>query len=90
MAGTLTETATALGSHTVTVPAGTFSTEEVKLTIGMHATGTMPLTANLTFHLYLAKNVGMVLNSGGSMAMNVLGHAITTGMGTDKLASYKS
>lgn len=90
MIGTLTETATALGSHTVTVPAGTFSTEEVKLTIGMHATGTMPLTANLTFHLYLAKNVGMVENSGGSMAINVLGHAVTTGLGTDKLASYKA
>jgi hypothetical protein len=90
MTGTLTETATALGSHTVTVPAGTFSTEEVKLIIGMHATGTMPLQANLTFHLYLAKNVGMVENSGGSMAINVLGHAVNTNIGTDKLQSYKA
>jgi hypothetical protein len=90
MAGTLTEIATALGSHTVTVPAGTFSTEELKLTVGVHATGAIPMTMNLTFHLYLAKNVGMVENSGGSMAMNIMGHAVTTGMGTDKLASYKS
>jgi hypothetical protein len=89
MNGTLSETATALGSHTVTVPAGTFSTEEVKLTVGMHASGTMPMTMNLTFQLYLAKNVGMVENNGGVMTMNILGHTVTTGMGTDKLASYK-
>jgi hypothetical protein len=89
MTGTLSETATALGSHTVTVPAGTFSTDEVQLTIGMHATGAMPMTMNLTFHLYLAKNVGMVENTGGSMTMNILGHSVTTGVGTDKLTSYK-
>jgi hypothetical protein len=89
MSGTLSETATAMGSHTVTVPAGTFSTQEVKLTIAMHASGVMPMTVNMTFHLYLAKNVGMVENSGGSMAMNILGHSVTTAMGTDKLTSYK-
>jgi hypothetical protein len=89
MKGTLTETATALGSHTVTVPAGTFSTEEVKLTIGMHASGAVPITMDLTFLLYLAKNIGMVENSGGSMAMNIMGHTVTTSMGTDKLKSYK-
>jgi hypothetical protein len=90
MTGTLTETATALGSHTVTVPAGTFSTQEVELTVGMHASGAMPMTMNLTFHLYLAKNVGMVENSGGSMAMSIMGHAVTMGLGTDKLKSYKA
>jgi len=89
MHGTLTETATALGAHSVAVPAGTFSTEEVKLTLGMHATGSLPMAMALTFHLYLAKGVGMVEDSGGSMAMTVMGHAITTPMGTDKLASYK-
>lgn len=89
MSGTLTETATALGSHTVTVPAGTFSTDEVKLTVGMHATGGMTMTMNLTFDLYLAKNVGMVENSNGTMAMSILGHSVNMGMGTDKLASYK-
>jgi hypothetical protein len=89
MTGTLSETATALGAHTVTVPAGTFSTDEVKLTVGMHATGAMPMTMNLNFDLYLAKNVGMVENTGGSIAMSLMGHSMTTGMGTDKLASYK-
>jgi hypothetical protein len=91
MKGTLTEVATALGAHSVTVPAGTFSTEEVKLSVGMHATGAMPMpmTMNMTFHLYLAKNVGMVENSGGSMAMNIMGHTVNTGLGTDKLTSYK-
>lgn len=89
MKGTLTESATALGPHTVTVPAGTFSTEEVELTVGMQASGAMPMTMNLTFHLYLAKNVGMVENSGGSMAINILGHSMTTAMGTDKLTNYK-
>ncbi len=89
MSGTLSETATAMGSHTVTVPAGTFSTQQVKLTIGMHASGAMPMTMNMTFQLYLAKNVGMVENSGGSIAMNILGHSVTTPMGTDKLTSYK-
>jgi hypothetical protein len=90
MTGTLTEVATALGSRTVTVPAGTFSTKEMKLVLGMNTTGTMPITMNLTFHLYLAKNVGMVENAGGTIAMNILGHSITTDLGTDKLASYKS
>jgi hypothetical protein len=89
MSGTLSETATAMGSHTVTVPAGTFSAQEVELTIAMHASGAMPITMNLTFHLYLAKNVGMVENSGGSMAMNILGHSVTTPIGTDKLTTYK-
>jgi hypothetical protein len=90
MTGTLSEVATALGSHTVTVPAGTFSTQELKLTVGMHASGEMPMTMNLNFHLYLAKNVGMVENSGGSIAMNIMGHSATIGMGTDKLMSYKA
>jgi hypothetical protein len=90
MKGTLTETATALGAHSVTVPAGTFSADEVKLALGMHATGTLPMTMALSFHLYLVKGVGMVEDSGGSMAMTVMGHAITTPLGTDKLASYKA
>jgi len=88
--GTLTEVATALGSQTVTVPAGTFSTEEVKLIVGMHTTGAVPMNMNLTFHLYLAKNVGMVEDTGGTMAMNLMGHSVTMNMGTDKLASYKA
>jgi hypothetical protein len=90
MKGTLTETATALGTHTVTVPAGTFSADEVKLTIAVHATGSVPMTMTLTFHLYLAKGVGMVENSGGSMAVTTMGHSMTFQLGTDKLASYKS
>ena len=49
----------------------------------------MPMAMNLTFDLYLAKNVGMVENSNGTMAMSILGHSVNTGMGTDKLASYK-
>ena len=89
MTGTLTEIATALGSHTVTVPAGTFSTDELKLTLDMHAAGAMPITFSLTFDLYLAKNVGMVEDIGGSMAMNILGHSVNTTMGTDKLVSFK-
>ena len=47
------------------------------------------MTMNLTFDLYLAKNVGLVENSNGTMAINILGHSVNTGMGTDELASYK-
>ncbi|HUB72373.1 MAG TPA: hypothetical protein VL984_18265 [Acidimicrobiales bacterium] len=87
--GTLSETATAMGPHTVSVPAGTFSTAEVRMTIAMHGTGVMALSSSLHFNLFLAKNVGLVEDTGGSMAMTVMGHAIDTSLGTDKLVSYK-
>ncbi|HTV12615.1 MAG TPA: hypothetical protein VME20_12230 [Acidimicrobiales bacterium] len=88
MTGTLAETATALGAKTVRVPAGKFSTYELQLTVAIKTTGTLAMSMKMTFHLYLAKNVGMVENSGGTMGMTYLGHALSEPLGSDELLSY--
>jgi len=87
--GTLSETATALGPHTVTVPAGTFSTEEVKTIVGMHAIRSQPMTMSLTIRYFFAKNVGVVETIGGNLRVTVTGQSVTTPLGSEKLESYK-
>jgi hypothetical protein len=74
MAGKLKETATSEGSHSVTVPAGTYTAQEMKISINVTASDSgMSLKDSTTESVYLVKNVGLVKTTGGTSTTTITG-----------------
>lgn len=86
----LAETATSAGQQTVSVPAGSFTTE--KLLLALKITGSaygMSISDTMSFPVYLAKNVGLVETGSGSLSMDIMGHSTTASTGSEVLLKYK-
>jgi hypothetical protein len=91
LAGQQTETATSEGAHQVKVAAGTYTAQELHLSIGISASSSaITMKSTSSQDIYLVKNVGLVDSAAGTSKVSVMGEDITTATPAEELVNYTS
>ncbi len=83
------ETVTSIGAHKLTVPAGSYTAEELRMLLVVTSTVSgVATTDTIDYDLYLAKNVGMVESSAATVSFTVVGHTESVTTGAEQLVKY--
>jgi hypothetical protein len=91
LTGQQTETATSEGAHQVKVAAGTYTAQELHLSIGISASSSaITMKSTSSQDIYLVKNVGLVDSAAGTSKVSVMGENITTSTPAEELVNYTS